>query len=75
MPKPKAPPRGRPPIAAEDRRQTLVKVLVTAVEDQELRQAATEAGLTVSTWVRLAALEKARRPSGQRETENRRDSG
>lgn len=60
MPKKTAPPRGRPPIAAEDRRQTLVKVLVTESEDQELRQAAGDAGLTVSTWVRLAALERAR---------------
>lgn len=61
MAKTKSPPRGRPPIAAEDRRETLVKVLVTESENEELRQAASEAGLTVSTWVRLAALEKARR--------------
>ena len=56
-PKPKT---GRPPIAEEDRRTTLVKVLVTKAEDDELRQAAGAAGLTASTWVRLAALEKAR---------------
>jgi len=48
------------PIAAEDRRQTLVKVLVTEAENEELRQVAGDAGLTVSPWVRLAALEKAR---------------
>lgn len=64
MLKDKSPPRGRPPIAAEDRRETLVKVLVTESENEELRQAAGEAGLTVSTWVRLAALEKARRAAG-----------
>ena len=61
MPKTQSPPRGRPPIAAEDRRETLVKVLVTESENEDLRRAAGDAGLTVSTWVRLAALEKARR--------------
>jgi len=55
---------GRPPVAAEDRRDVLVRVLVTAAEQEELQQAAGQAGASVSTWVRMAALEKARRGGG-----------
>lgn len=54
---------GRPPIAAEDRRDRLLKVLTTHGEREELDQAAKQAGMDVSTWVRAAALEKARRGS------------
>jgi hypothetical protein len=52
---------GRPPIDKEDRRATLVRVLTTAAEHEELRQAAEAASMSVSTWVRAVALEKARR--------------
>ena len=52
---------GRPPIAEEDRRSTLVRVLTTEAEHQELQEAAAESSMSVSTWVRVAALEKARR--------------
>ena len=52
---------GRPPVAAEDRRDTLVRVLTTEAEHEELRTAADAASMSVSTWVRAAALEKARR--------------
>ena len=55
---------GRPPVAAADRRATLVRVLTTEAEHVELRQAAEEAGASVSTWVRMTALEKARRGDG-----------
>ena len=51
---------GRPPVAAEDRRATLIKVLTTETEHEELQRAADGASLPVSTWVRVAALEKAR---------------
>lgn len=53
---------GRPPVAAEDRRTTLVRVLTTEAEHAELQRAAEGASMSVSTWVRAAALEKARRP-------------
>ncbi len=52
---------GRPPVAEEDRRETLVRVLVTAAEHAELQDAAKAASTSVSTWVRQVALEKARR--------------
>lgn len=59
----KKPRMGRPPIAAEDRRTNLTKVLTTDAEQEDLQRAADVAGLPVSTWVRVAALEKARRSS------------
>jgi hypothetical protein len=65
MAKPKRKARiGRPPVAAEDRRATMVRVLTTEAEHQELQQAASAASMSVSTWVRAAALEKARRTGG-----------
>ena len=51
---------GRPPVADVDRRSTLVRVLTTESEHEELRRAAETASMSVSTWVRAAALEKAR---------------
>ena len=51
---------GRPPVADEDRRSTLVRVLTTEAEHGELQRAAEGASMSVSTWVRSAALEKAR---------------
>lgn len=64
MAKPAEKPRmGRPPVADEDRRSTHIKVLTTEVERAELEQAAETAGMGVSTWVRVVALEKARRRS------------
>ena len=57
----KARPRiGRPPVADADRRDTLVRVLTTADEHEELQQAASGASMSVSTWVRSVALERAR---------------
>lgn len=53
---------GRPPIAAEDKRGTLVKVLVTDTEKERMEALAQRRGLTVSTWLRslgLEALERA----------------
>ena len=59
-PKKKAP-LGRPPVADADRRATLVRVLTTKAEHEELQRAAEAASMSVSTWVRSVALEKARR--------------
>lgn len=62
MQSPEGKPRmGRPPIAEEKRRSDHIKVLVTDAERAELDQAAETAGKAVSTWVRDAALERARR--------------
>lgn len=51
---------GRPAMADEDKRDTLVRVLCTAAEHEELQQAAAAAALSVSAWVRSVALERAR---------------
>lgn len=60
-PKPKPEPKiGRPKIAEEAKRSTLVRVLTTAAEYEELKQAAESDSVTVSTWMRSIALRKAR---------------
>jgi len=51
---------GRPKIANADRRDALVRVLTTAAEHEELQRAASIASMSVSTWVRSVALERAR---------------
>lgn len=51
---------GRPKVADADRRETLVRVLTTATEHEELQRAAADASMSVSTWVRSVALERAR---------------
>jgi uncharacterized protein (DUF1778 family) len=51
---------GRPPKAAADRRDVLVKVLTTAEEYKVLQAAAEQASMSLSTWMRAAALAMAR---------------
>lgn len=41
------------------RRETVVKVLVTSEEHEALQSGAGRAGLSVSTWLRLAGLKAA----------------
>ena len=53
-------PKGRPPVADADRRETLIRVLTTEAELAGLTAAAAAAGLGVSTWMRSVALERAR---------------
>ncbi len=53
-------PGGRPKIDDADRRDTLVRVLTTATEYEELQEAAAYIGMSVSTWLRSVALERAR---------------
>lgn len=53
--------KGRPKLADADRRDTVVRVLVNEAEHAELQRAAESASMSVSTWVRVTALEKARR--------------
>ena len=52
--------RGRPPKAAEDLRNVLLRIMVTREEAGEIRAAAERSGVSLSTWVRLAALAAAR---------------
>ncbi len=56
-------PIGRPPLAEDDRRTILIRVLINKAEQETLRKAA--AGVGVSTWLRQAGLEKAARRGGQ----------
>ncbi len=51
---------GRPPLADADRRETLVRVLTTEAEYEELQRAAVYVGMGVSTWLRIIGLERAR---------------
>ena len=51
---------GRPPVADADKRATIVRVLTTKAEHGELQQAADDAAMSVSTWLRSVALERAR---------------
>ena len=51
---------GRPAVAEDAKRSTLVRVLTTAAEYEELKQAAEADAMSVSTWMRTLALSKAR---------------
>lgn len=51
---------GRPTVADDAKRSTLVRVLTTAAEYEELKQAAEAEAMSVSTWMRTLALHKAR---------------
>ena len=64
---------GRPALAATDRRDTLVRVLATASEYEELQGAAAYVGLSVSTWMRVVGLERARALAAEKEAARQRD--
>lgn len=70
-----APRTGRPPVAEADRRDTLVRVLTTEDEHQELQQAAASVSMSVSTWVRSVALERARQMAKKAKQEERGKQG
>lgn len=62
-PKPKAkeePKRGRPTVEDADRRSIMIRVLATADEHADLQAGAKKAGMPISTWLRVTALEKVR---------------
>jgi hypothetical protein len=74
MVKPRKPKkRGRPSVADADRRDTLVRVLTTETEYEELRRAAAETSLTVSTWMRSVSLERARQIAAEKARRERHD--
>lgn len=59
---------GRPRIQNEaDKRDALVRVLTTAAEREELKVAAGHAGMSVSLWMRLVGLERARALAAEKE--------
>jgi hypothetical protein len=60
-------------LADADRRDTLVRVLTTASEYEELQGAAAYVGLSVSTWLRVVALERARALAAEKEAARQRD--
>jgi hypothetical protein len=57
---------GRPSVAAADRRETIVRVLTTEAEHVELQQAAATLGMSVSTWMRAVALDRARKIAAEK---------
>jgi len=60
MSRAKKPRTGRPPIPAEDRRNFAIRVLMTRAEHDEVQRAADAASMSVSTFCRAVALERAR---------------
>lgn len=64
---------GRPPVPDESRRDTLVRVLTTASEYEELQGAAAYVGMSVSTWMRFVVLERARALAAEKEAAQKRD--
>ena len=59
---------GRPPYLDDaDKRESLVRVLTTAAELEELRAAAKDADKSLSSWVRDVALERARALAAEKE--------
>lgn len=62
---------GRPPVAAEDRHGKDVRVLTTYAEYEELKRAAASVSMSVSTWMRSVALERARQMAKKARQEER----
>jgi hypothetical protein len=64
---------GRPPLPHEDRHAKRVYVLTTLSEYEELQGAAAHVGMSVSTWIRFVALERARALAAEKEAARKRD--
>jgi len=64
---------GRPFLPDADRRDTLVRVLTTSSEYEELQGAAAFVGIPMSTWMRVVALERARALAAEKEAARKRD--
>lgn len=62
---------GRPPVAAADRHGKDVRVLTTDAEYEELKHAAASVSMSVSTWMRSVALERARQMAKKARQEER----
>ena len=64
---------GRPPVAAADRHGKDVRVLTTDAEYEELKRAAASVSMSVSTWMRSVALERARQMAKKARQEERQE--
>ena len=64
---------GRPFLPDEVRRGKRVYVLTTDSEYEELQGAAAHVGMSVSTWIRFVALERARALAAEKEAARERD--
>jgi hypothetical protein len=64
---------GRPPVAAADRHGKDVRVLTTYAEYEELKRAAASVSMSVSTWMRSVALERARQMAKKARQEERQE--
>jgi len=58
---------GRPQMRPADRRGTIVRVLTTKTEHDELKKAAADALMSVSNWLRSVGLERARAVAAEKE--------
>jgi hypothetical protein len=56
----KASNRGRPPKPDAERKDTLIRILVTADQKRAFTAAAERSGLDVSSWLRSLGVERAR---------------
>jgi hypothetical protein len=64
---------GRPELNADEKRETLVRVLVNVAEYRQLQEAAAYAGHPMSAWLRGVGLEKARALAAEKEAARARD--
>ena len=64
---------GRPELSADEKRDTLVRVLTNTAEYEELKAAAAYVGLSLSTWLRVVGLERARAVTAEKEAARNRD--
>jgi uncharacterized protein (DUF1778 family) len=53
-------PRGRPPLARDQRKSSTLKVYLTGAEYDAIRQAAALDGCEISTWARRVVISKAK---------------
>ena len=63
---------GRPPVADAAKRKKSMHVLTTEAEYEELQRAAADAGTSVSSWVRIVAIERARANAIEKARQERR---
>ena len=64
---------GRPKGRPADRRSSIVRVLTTKAEHLELKKAAAAADTSVSNWLRVVGLERARAVTAEKEAARNRD--
>jgi hypothetical protein len=63
---------GRPPVADAAKRKKSMHVLTTEAEYAELQDVAADASMSVSSWVRAVAIERARANAAEKARQERR---